>query len=608
MSNETNKYIGATQGFHSTIKATLEIEDGKINRVETDYDHNTVGSLAIERMQDEIVAKKSVQIDAVTGATGTSQAYKSAVGKAYAVYQGKLTPEDALDPDIKWTHEQEQLDAQTSASVHSEGQKVQNNSPVQEPVYVNEQTKFDVEYEVVVVGSGGAGLAAATQAAEEGLSVLLCEKSGVAGGSTSYSGGVIQAAGTSYQQKYTKYSDDTPEKHAEYWMKAGENNVDEDLVNDLANGAPKNIEWLADLGIKWDSMYGNCHIPYIDDKLFADRIHVYQNGGGTGAGIILTKTLLNAAKKKGSQVWYDAPVISLIKDNEQNSVAGVVVEVKGIQKKIRAKRGVVLATASIDQNTDLAFKLNRQQYFDLQNKACLSAKTDTGDGIIMGMSVGGAISGMGGCIDFDGKTGNGTDNRVPTIPLIFVNGAGERFVCEDATYAYQYRAIFEQEKQFAHPTYMIFGKASITEAGSPWTTESLNEDVKNGVVLKADSVEEMAEKIAVPAESLQVSIKKWNKAVQEGADTEYGRETGLEKITGPYYAYKNLATNLGAIGGLKITADCQVLDNLEQPIRGLYAAGLNAGGWLGPYYPGSGTAIAGIIHQGRKAAMHLARI
>lgn len=75
----------------------------------------------------------------------------------------------------------------------------------------------------------------------------------------------------------------------------------------------------------------------------------------------------------------------------------------------------------------------------------------------------------------------------------------------------------------------------------------------------------------------------------------------------PYYAYENKATNLGSLGGLKINTDCQVLNHFDEVIDGLYAAGLNAGGWIGGYYPGSGTAIAGIVHQGRKAGQALGR-
>lgn len=609
MTTNSKTYLGKVVGFHDTVTATLTIADGTITHVTAEYQPDTVGGLAIERMKDTILAENSVSVDVISGATFSSTAYRTAAQKAFAVHQGKMTATEAADPATAspFAEAPAEPDAITSSSVTDKTRQPENNSCAEEPLYLNSATEFDDSFDVIVVGGGGAGLAAAAQASSDGLSVLVCEKAGIVGGSTSYSGGVMQAAGTTYQKKLSDYPDDTPTKHAQYWLAAGEETVDEKLVTDLANGAPHNIDWLAELGVNWTTLYGNCHIPYISDDLFADRIHVYQGGGMSGNGTVLVEAMLKKAQQHAATFWYDAPAVSLIKDLENQRIAGVVVDQHGVKRNVRATKGVILATASIDHNPALAFKLNRQHYDDLLHKTCLSAPTDTGDGIIMGMSVGAAISGMGGCIDFDGVTGNATDNRVPTIPAIFVNGAGQRFVCEDATYAYQYRAIFEQEKQFDQPTYMIFGESSLSWPGSPWTTESLQTAVEKKQVAAATTLTELAEMIHVPKFALTQSVVSWNQAVDTGADSQFNRQTGIGKIEGPYYAMKNIATNLGAIGGLKITPDCQVVDNFDQPITGLYAAGLNAGGWLGPYYPGSGTAVSGIVHQGRKAAQHLAQ-
>lgn len=170
------------------------------------------------------------------------------------------------------------------------------------------------------------------------------------------------------------------------------------------------------------------------------------------------------------------------------------------------------------------------------------------------------------------------------------------------TYAYEFRAIFNQEKQLNKPTYQIFGQDSIAGKASPWNEETLLRDVKKGLVIKAATLEELATKINIPVENLRASVSTWNKNAAAGRDPEYGRTVGLAAFSAPYYAYRNTPGNLGAIGGLKINQQCNVLDVYNQPINGLYAAGLNAGGWIGSYYPGSGTAIGGIIHQGRRAA------
>lgn len=468
-----------------------------------------------------------------------------------------------------------------------------------------EEAQWDKEADVVIVGSGGTGVAAAAAAAEKGASVLILEKAGIAGGTTNFSGGVMQAAGTQAQKELTAYQDDTPEKHAQLWIKAGEGLVDEALVRDLAAGAPGHIEWLTGLGLKFTSVYGHCHIPYVDDSLMADRIHVYEGGGASGQGTLLVQTVLNYALGLGAAIEYETEATHLIQDGE-GRVVGLEAVQGGKAMRVKANKGVVLAAASVDQNKEMARRLNPQQYDDLNNGICMCAVTDTGDGIRMGMEAGADIEGMGGTIDFCGKTGAATDNRNPLFPSFIVNAAGRRFVCEDATYAYHYRAIFQQSKQLDGPTYMIFGESSLSAQGAPWTQESAAADVEAGVLTRADTIEELAGELGLKAENLAATLNAWNSDMATGVDTQFGRITGLQAISGPFYAYKNVAYNLGAIGGLRINTNAQVLDTNGEVIPGLYAGGLNAGGWIGPYYPGSGTAVMGTIHWGRKAGAHAA--
>lgn len=467
--------------------------------------------------------------------------------------------------------------------------------------------KWDREVDVAVVGAGGTGVAAAYEAAKAGASVLILEKAGIAGGTTNFSGGVMQAAGTSVQKEFSNYQDDTPEKHFQLWLKSGEGYVDEDLVKDLAYGAPGHIDWLInDLGMKFVSVYGHCHVPYIDDALYADRIHVYEGGGGIGSGGILVNTILSAAEGLGAVIEYETEVTRLYTAGS-GKVIGVSAVSNGQSFNVRTKKGVVLAASGIDWNEKMCRDLSPQQYWDITSQTCLCAATNTGDGIRMGMEIGAAIAGFGGTIDFCAKTGAATTNQVPLFPSILVNKAGQRFVCEDATYAYHYRAIFQQEKQFDAPTYMIFGESSLIE-GAPWTKESVAKDVTDGVVFTANTAEELAAKINVDAAGLAATLSEWNAAAASGKDAKFGRETGLAAISGPFYAYRNVACNLGALGGLKINTDAQVLKPGGEPISGLYAGGLNAGGWIGPYYPGSGTAIMGTLHWGRKAGANVAKL
>ena len=318
------------------------------------------------------------------------------------------------------------------------------------------------------------------------------------------------------------------------------------------------------------------------------------------------QTVLNHALELGAAIQYNTQVTRLIQD-AQGKVTGVEAEQDGQTLRIKANKGVVLAAASVDHNVEMARRLHPQQYEDLMNGVCLCAVTDTGDGIRMGMEIGADLSGMGGTIDFCGKTGAATDNRVPLFPSFIVNAAGRRFVCEDATYAYHYRAIYQQTKQLDGPTYMIFGQSSLIQ-GAPWTQESAAADVEAGVLVTAGTIEELAQKLSIRPENLAATLNAWNADMANGEDTQFARRTGLAPIEGPFYAYKNVANNLGAIGGLRINVNAQVLNTQGQVIPGLYAGGLNAGGWIGPYYPGSGTAVMGAIHWGRKAGAHAASL
>ncbi|SDA67196.1 FAD binding domain-containing protein, partial [Lactobacillus kefiranofaciens] len=127
-----------------------------------------------------------------------------------------------------------------------------------------------------------------------------------------------------------------------------------------------------------------------------------------------------------------------------------------------------------------------------------------------------------------------------------------------------------------------------------------------GYLHKADTIEELAKKMDVSSENLANTLASWNRYAAKGVDPTFGRKEGVAVLQGPFYAYQNRDMNIGSIAGLKVNVDLQVLDNLDNPIQGLYAIGQNAGGWIGGYYPGSGTALGGSLNQGRKVGKELA--
>ncbi len=458
-----------------------------------------------------------------------------------------------------------------------------------------EQVSWDETFDVVVVGAGGAGLVAAIEASQAGASVLVLEKTSKIGGSTAMSGGVIQASDTEIQSSFG-ITGDTSEKHSQYWIEAGEGMVNPDLVTLLANNSGKDIKWLADLGVSFNRVYGVDPIPYIDPDLMMARLHVVAGKGGA-----YISTLKSAAEEAGSDIRTDIQVISLVQDANKETV-GVKALVDENDTYFKADKGVILASGGFDRNDEMAQSYSPQLYLDLQDKKMISPKNNTGDGIKMGMTIGADLAGMGGTIvHFAGTAGRRSDTQLE-IPGIWVNKYGQRFVNEASHYGYACRAVFSQEE---HIAWSIFDE-NAKEIGGLTITDT---QIETGVAKIADTMEELALAIGVNAYQLVTTINKWNDDMaQGGEDTLFGKAVCLQPLnTPPFYARRVERFNIGSCGGLKINTDAQVLDMDGTVLKRLYAAGMVSGGFIGPYYPGSGTAVTATLVFGRIAGQQAAQ-
>lgn len=462
------------------------------------------------------------------------------------------------------------------------------------------QAAWDREVDVVVIGAGGSGLSTAIEAAGAGAETLVLEKAGIVGGTTIRSAGITQAAGTEYQKKFTEYQDDTPENHFKWYMALGEGWVDEDLVRDLAYGCPEVIRWyVEDLGLEITDFSGQSHVPYADEY-YAVRIHRPE-----GQGPALVAAMQAKAEENGATIECDTEITSLVTD-ESGAVIGVTAKTADSDEvRIKARRGVVICTSNIDHNLEMAQQFCPQQMWAMSLAPCLSAETNTGDGIRMGMSVGADIRNLGSGMDaiLDLKLTSGKD----IWGLIFVNKAGVRYVCEDAHYAYKTRMQFQMEKSTGAPCYAVWGQSNLANCRA-WDETTIQDAVDAGTVIAAPSLEELAEAIGVDADGLKNTVDYWNEVVvPSGEDKQYGRISGFERIEGEmFYANRMKPEIMGPCGGLRIDVDAHVLRPSGEKIDRLYAAGLCTGGWVGPFYPGSGTAMAANAHFGRKAGRNVA--
>lgn len=584
-------FSATERGFHGPVTTDVSLKDGKVTKIDlkglVPY---TVGETAAKNMAQKIEAAGSPDVDVLTGASYSSDSVKKAVKKAIKLANGELSQDEADNPNYEnFTKPQVPKHAQ----------------PVSEKIFASD-VNFSDEYDVIVAGSGAAGLATAVEAARQGLKVMIFEKDGIAGGTTKYSEGEVQAAGTPEQKEFSRFKDDTPERHAQELIKVGGERVDKDLITDYAQDAPKIISWLKDMGIKWTGVFGAKWIPSNKDT-WAYRTHYYEHGGVSGSGIILVNTLLREALKAGAKISYDSPVIALInKSAKDHSVVGVGIENNGTRKYYRAKKGVVLATAGVDHNEELSKQFSPINYYALKNGQVNTNNSNTGDGITLGLNNQAAVTGFGGIVGFGRRLCLPRDEW-GTLPVIFVNGEGRRYVDEEESYGWIVLQNFLQHEITKKDNWAIFDKRILGQKNAWKDEQELAKDIERGFVVSANSVADLTQKIGVDPEILEHTVKTWNSFVENDRDLEFGRRTGMQDIKAPYYAFHMVDMSFSAIGGLKVNTDQQVIDNNGQVIDGLYAAGLNAGGLIGNAYYSSGLAIGSGLHQGRKAAWVLSK-
>lgn len=465
---------------------------------------------------------------------------------------------------------------------------------------------FDKTADVIVVGAGGAGLVAGLVAAREGASVLLLEVGEVVGGNTRFSSGVIQAAGTDLQASSAGVTDDTPEKHASFYLQAGEGQLDEGLVRAICDDAPDCVAFMEDLGVVYDTVYGNGTIPFVDEDVQRPRIHLASGADADGNtyGAWHVAALKRACDEAGCETVLSCEVTSLVVDDDGT--------VRGVQSAdgtlYGATKGVILATCSFDRNEAMARAFSLHMVKALADGRAVTNATNTGDGIRLGMSVGADLTGFGGFIGLGINVG-GTPTLpgVPEVPGIIVNRYGRRFVSESDHYAWVLKCGFAQE---GSEMWCVFDEKAAQLGGAAvggiWAmSDDLSDEITAGSVLRADSVEELAERMGVPAGNLVDAISTWNTDMaKDGKDSQFPtRCCGMQPIDEPpYYACRNYDFNLGALGGLKVDPETQaVLDTDGEPIPHLFAAGQVVGGFMGSFYPGTGTGILATVAMGRRA-------
>ncbi|WP_409329679.1 FAD-dependent oxidoreductase [Trujillonella humicola] len=457
----------------------------------------------------------------------------------------------------------------------------------------------DRDVDVLVVGSGAAGLAAALSARENGAGrVLVAEAEGVVGGSSRLSGGLTMGAGTRYQRALG-IADDAGSLFSDY-MTLNHWDVEAGVARRLADLAGPTVEWLGDLGVEFHDqlVYGG------DERV--PRVHV-----PIGRGQAVVDVLHRACRQAGVEVALGRRVDRLLV--EDGAVTGIAVGADTI-----TAGAVVLATGGFGDDPDRL----AAHYPSAAATGCawyIGAPGSRGDALDLADQVGAQVLGHDrGLRLLHAGFAPIYEAYLPGW-IVIVNREGRRFFDETAPYGITDGLLRAQ----GDVAYAVFDDATLiaaTAAGvarykqkipgstkrqSPhWNADVVEQMVAAGKVHRTDTTAELAEALGLPVDAFEGSVARHNEQVAAGEDSDYLKDPGfLEPIaTPPFYGAEiRPATVCFTACGPRIDRDARVLDRAGRPVPGLFAAGECTGGVIGPAYVGSGNSYANCVVFGRVA-------
>ena len=557
-------YTAEAEGFHGTIKLEVTVDAEAITGIEVVEHSETagIGEAALPVLVESVLEHQTTGVDSVAGATVTSEAFKAAL-----------------------------TDALTQAGADMD--------KMSQPVEADELEAVTMEADVVVVGAGAAGLSAGLKAVQDGKNVIILEKMGVIGGASAMAGSGTMATGSTWQ-KEDGY-EDSPEQLVEDMMENGHNKNDRATVELFANTIGEAFDWLVD--------ENGAAVPY---QRSGKPTRSY-SGVGRGAGVC--QSLCDKFLAEGGTLLLNTPATALIIND--GAVTGVMAEGEGKAYTINAK-GVVLASGGYGANDELV----PDEYKAFVYAGHAGAE---GDAIAMVEPLDADLINMD-LINTQpnsmilpsglGQYCNPGVSRAYAAGGFMVNQDGERFFNEQANAWDLMQAMKANDAQYLIMDQAAFDGFNAGMTGSKiYTMEDvetwLADDYEGQPVMKtAATLEELADKLGIPADALSASAQAFNEAAASGSADEFGRTpAAAQSEEGPYYALEMHIRYYASLGGLHINDGMQVLNTQQEAIPGLYAAGEVVGGLEGDVYMGGtlfGWAIASGYEAGIAAAAYTA--
>lgn len=564
-------YKASVDGKNGPIEVEVTFSEHKIEDVKVVNFNETAGvsDASIKKIPEEIVKNQSLKVDAVAGATVTSDALLSAVMDCVKQAGG--------DPAL--------LNAEVKKEVSTE--VVELNS------------------DVVVIGGGAAGISASLRADELGLKTILLEKMSYIGGAISISGG-NQVVTLSKLQKEAGVSDDSIDSMVKDFMANGNNKNVPELLTLFATHVGQTTDWLHDyVGIQYD-MKGGLH------KLaeYAHQRELAYDGNGPG----FAKQARKKVEESGVELYVETRAEKLITD-ENGTVVGVVAKDNtGKTYNIKAK-AVIMASGGYGNNKDLLSD-------DLKSALYYGPTSSTGDGVVMATEKG--IDADTRLMEYGKRYPNGVEvsegiakstiaGNIAAFKksAIIVNSEGKRVINEKSSN----RKILETElAQKDKMLYILMDQATFDEFKPNVSEAGISEDnikewlqnngSKTPYFFHADTVEELAKLANMDASVLKSTVDSYNGYVKNGKDKEFDRspEFMKEQIgAGPYYLVEQKPRFATTMGGLVVNTKFEVMNTSKKAISGLFAAGEVVGGVMGDDSP-SGANNAWALTSGKLSA------
>lgn len=544
---KAGEYMTSTYGHNGILKLKVTTDEHRVVSIEVVESLETpeIAQTAFDQLIPAIIEQQNIALDAVAGATVTSNAILEGVTEAIKTAGGKAE---------QFTKMPEQ-----------------DNTPAQ---------TIEKTADVVVIGSGAAGLSAAIEARKAGASVIVLEKLPHIGGNTYISGGYVYGTGSDYQAS-KGFTEDSPKDLAAYWMERSENTAWEEMLQLVAERSGETIDFLVENGVEFG------------DPIPCGTSPVLRGLRSPSGGVGLIIPIEKKARELGAEILLNTTAQELL--TEGGRVCGVRA-VSGRDTVIVRADSVVLATGGYDADGEVMAKYSP----DVAGQMSRSSPGNVGDGIRMAMEVGAATALKGGYIGTTSVPGVGYRDPINKRfgNVLACTEEGKRFVNEVVDYPLYHKAMTQSGSKLF---FQVFD--------ATLQPEGLENAIQSGVAFTGNTIEELARAAGLPEKALAESVARYNASCAAGVDEEFGKPADklIPIAEAPFYAVKIAPATIGSIGGVKIDLEARVLDEQGNGIEGLFAAGAVANGeFFYKTYPASGSSICMSFTFGRIAGTNAA--